>query len=280
MCGRPVRYTGATKCTLHSAANSTAGAYPLPAPPAWLPPDGAAPPPPAPQPWSTPAPAWGPPSAPYAPYPPYAPYVANAPYGVFPPPPAKGRGVLKGVLIALGGVAVLIVALVVVVSAVGSNQRAATAAYAHGQGGSTFTSPQGRFTAVFPAVPSRHVTSSNAGGIQINDITYFARSSLHDEAEVDYAALPAAIPDSRMPDLLPGVLNSMAAKLNGQVVSSAPMTYLGLPALEGVIKRPDGDFVKARIFVSGHIAYVVGAQGTAENPQTYDRLVSSFHLTA
>jgi hypothetical protein len=187
--------------------------------------------------------------------------------------------VLKGMLIALGGVAVLIVALVVVVTVVGTNQRAATAAYAHGQGGSTFTSPEGRFTAVFPAVPTRTVTSSNAAGVQINDVTYFARSSLHDEAEVDFAALPAAIPDARMPDLLPSVLNGVAAKVNGQVVSSTPITYLGLAALEGVVKRPDGDFIKARIFVSGHIAYMIGAQGTAENPLTYDRLVSSFHFT-
>jgi hypothetical protein len=187
--------------------------------------------------------------------------------------------VLKGVLIALGGVAVLIVALVVVVTVVGTNQRAATAAYAHGRGGSTFTSPEGRFSAVFPAVPTRKVISSNTAGVEINEVIYFARSSLHDEAEVDFAALPGAIPDSRMPDLLPSVLNGVAAKVNGQVTSSMPITYLGLPALEGVIKRPNGDFIKARIFVTGHIAYVVGAQGTAETPLTYDRLVSSFHFT-
>lgn len=129
--------------------------------------------------------------------------------------------------------------------------------------------PEGWFTAEFPGPPVRQQNRVTVSGVELVILTYKTDTASESVAYVDY-------PQERWPPTPWGAAQGSADNVGGTIERKTETTLMGHPAMDVVIKVPQG-FAHERLILRGTRLYNLIGAGPSR-PASYDRLVERFVL--
>ena len=139
-----------------------------------------------------------------------------------------------------------------------------------------FTSPEGRFSAEFPAQPEREERTQTAAGHTFK-LVFFGTDEEDRAVQVGYIDYPPGLVTVDPRASLEGGAQGAATAVNGRLTKKTPTTFLGHEAIDYVVELDEG-MVSAKAFLVGDRMYVLQEAGRSQTSTAYDRLVSSFKL--
>lgn len=135
------------------------------------------------------------------------------------------------------------------------------------------TDDAGKFRAEFPSAPLREETPITEPGVNLVMITY-THETADEGLVVGYIDYPKGGQTAKMLD---GAADGSAANVKGKVQSKTPTTFMGHPAMDVVMKAPEG-VVHERLVLRGNRLYMLIGTGPSGRPASYDRLLETFFL--
>jgi hypothetical protein len=189
-------------------------------------------------------------------------------------------------------VAIVVVALVGVPFAIGFvsgflDERSASSTisqYVDGDKGVAYESAAGGFTATFPTHPvPEEQTINNANGTTVIVHDMISRPGRKYAFEVGYVdvANGVSFPDAR--GALAGVVDAMAAAVNGTVTETTRSSLRGIEAEDFVVSfkdRGDDAYAVGRVALDRSRLYLVAVTARHVEREAFNRLVESFQLTS
>jgi hypothetical protein len=186
-----------------------------------------------------------------------------------------GAGVIAAVVVVLVGVGFVVGAV--------DNHRANDTIHDYtAGGGATFVAPSGAFTASFPTHPvPMDQSMQTADGRTFVFHDFVSRPGRQFAFEVGYFDFAAgiALPDPNA--ALEGMVDAMAAQLNGRVTSRASSRLVDSQALDFTIDFQENGgkaTAEARVAVRGSRVYLLAVTARGAQQDGFDRLVASFHF--
>ena len=167
--------------------------------------------------------------------PPQTPGLGVPPPGAptWPPPEAPSTGRGKKIGIAVSVIVVVFIVLGIIGALIGSG--ADVASYASGKSGVLYTSPSGKYSALFPSKPKTTVQNVPVGQLTLH-FTLEMSGDDKDGIAVGFVDYPAAFADFKGADLdrvLTGASNGAAGNVpNGHLANSFFTTLAGHRAIE------------------------------------------------
>lgn len=141
----------------------------------------------------------------------------------------------------------------------------------------SFADPGGRFTVAMPKQPEKTTQQASAGTLSLDVISYTA--SYGDSAVVvGYTDYPADLDLGASGDVLQGAAQGAAEATKGTLVSSAPTTVAGRPALDAEIQGEKGRTL-SRFVLDGHRLYVLTTAAKESRSDVQRHLTDTFTLT-
>jgi len=209
-----------------------------------------------------------------------------APPGPAPAPPKRGRvgRAVRVTAAVIGGVVLLLFGIGFVSGSL-DNHRANDAIHAYTSGGGeTFVAPAGEFAATFPTHPvpvDQTMQADDGSTFVFHD--FVSRPGKQFVFEVGYldVAPGVALPDPNA--ALEGMVDAMAAELNGTVTSRAPSTLEDARAEDFTVEYQDNGrkaVAVSRVALHGTRVYLLAVTARGLQQDGFDRLVSSFHFSA
>jgi hypothetical protein len=191
---------------------------------------------------------------------------------------------------ALGGVAVLAVAVVLsVVSALlvedvptaspgqGTTTTTTVADYAAGRGGVRAGNEYG-FSATFPSEPTHQSITQQAGDVDL-PIDFLTSESTDSAFQVGVVSYPDTVDVSNPRALLRAAANGSAAAIDeGSIVRYADTTVDGDPAAGVLISGANGVYARQRYVLHGHKLFTIQVVSSSQTPPGFGRFVSSFDV--
>jgi hypothetical protein len=165
------------------------------------------------------------------------------------------------------------------------NHRANDAIHDYTDGsGKTFTSLEGGFTASFPTQPvpmDQSMQTADGSTFVFHD--FVSRPGRQFAFEVGYFdfAPGVALPDPNA--ALEGMVDAMAAELNGRVTSRAPSTLEAAQAEDFTVEYQDNGrkaTAVGRVALHGSRVYLLAVTARGLQQDGFDRLVNSFHFSS
>jgi hypothetical protein len=184
----------------------------------------------------------------------------------------------------VGGVLLLLFGIGFVAGSL-DNHRANDAIHAYTAGrGETFVAPAGEFTATFPTHPmpvDQTMQADDGSTFVFHD--FVSRPGKQFVFEVGYLDVSpsVALPDANA--ALEGMVDAMAAELQGTVTSRAPSTLDDARAEDFTVEYQDNGrkaVAVSRVALHGGRVYLLAVTARGLQQEGFDRLVSSFHFGA
>ena len=212
-------------------------------------------------------------------------YGVPSPYGgpgpVGPPPPAGGRGFPLW----MGALAVAAIALVVLgaVMVLGGSRPTATGTIptpkpTPAPNHVVFSEPDGHFTATFPCAPEQKsdvVPMGNGGGISV--LMWECTSAQGDDYAAGYAFLPPNVDTSDPAGDLKLFVEGSVQTDHQTLVSEAPASYEGLPAITSVV-RSGPQYLSEEDVLDDHTLFMVFTSGTSNPPPGFTSFLATFRI--
>lgn len=197
----------------------------------------------------------------------------------WPPPEAPSTGRGKKIGIAVSVVVVVFIVLGIIGALVGSG--ADVTSYANGKSGVLYTSPTGKYSALFPSKPKTTIQTVPVGQLTLH-FTLEMSGDDKDGIAVGFVDYPAAFADFKGADLdrvLTGASNGAAGNVpGGHLVNSFYTTLAGHRAIEYKITTTGPTVISVASLVGARL-YVLEAISKAHGQAALDRLFNSFKLT-
>lgn len=137
------------------------------------------------------------------------------------------------------------------------------------------TDVEGKFSAEFPFTPLREEKKQTQAGLQLTMIMYSTETA-KESVFVAYTDYPKTL-KLNASEALVGAADGSAKSANGVILSKAATTFMGHPAMDVVVKAPEGT-VYERLVLRDHRLYMVMGVGAAGRPASYDHLLETFFL--
>ncbi|MCZ7525503.1 MAG: hypothetical protein M5U14_03400 [Acidimicrobiia bacterium] len=150
--------------------------------------------------------------------------------------------------------------------------------YADGTAGVPFESFEGRWRAVLPGEPVHRAETASEAGITITVSFDMVELGSDYAAGVAWADYPAGGDFSNTDAIFAAAAQGAANETGGEVVETQRVDHRGYPAVDVVVKAPEG-YAKARAILAGYRMYIVIVASRDEATPGFDRLVESLELT-
>ncbi len=141
----------------------------------------------------------------------------------------------------------------------------------------TFTDPGGRFSVSMPKEPERTTQQVTEGDLTL-DVIGFTAGYGDSAVVVGYTDYPEDLQLGAPEDVLEGAVQGSAQATNGTVVSSAPATVAGRPAMDAEIQAEEGRAL-SRFVLDGRRLYILTTASRQSRSDIQRHLTDSFTLT-